>query len=317
MTNSARPCGPDWLHDRLASGGIVFLDGATGTELERRGVPMHEFAWSGACILEHGGVLGKVHEDYIRAGADVIITNTYATARHMLETVGLGDQVAQINRRAVEIALDARDNAADREVAIAGSMSVFLADDHDSRWLEPANLRATCEEQASALAEAGVDLIVLEMLQRAEIESVAIDAALATGLPVWAGISCRARKADGRLTTFDFPDCPFEDVVRMAAAKPVSVLNVMHSEVPDTGPGLDLVRQHWAGVRGAYPNSGYFTRPNWQFVDVITPPELVRAAAGWIAQGAQVIGGCCGIGPAHIRSLTRDLPAIIDTAKAP
>ena len=311
MTDSPRPCGPDWLHDRLAGGGIVFLDGATGTELERRGVPMHEVAWSGACILEHGDVLGQVHEDYIHAGADVIITNTFSTARHMLEPAGLGEQVEAINRRAAEIALQARDRVADRPVAVAGSVAEFLGKTEDPRWLAPAALRATFEEQANTLAEAGVDLIVLEMMQRAEVAEVAIDAALATGLPVWVGMSCRSRNTDGRLMTFDFPDRPFEEVVKMAAAKPVAVLTVMHSEVPDTGPGLDLVRRHWGGVVGAYPNSGYFKMPNWQFVDVITPADLVGAASGWIAQGVQIIGGCCGIGPAHIRALVRELPSAI------
>jgi len=73
------------LEQRLAGGGVVILDGATGTELERRGVPMDGQAWSATANLTHPDVVRSVHEDYIRAGADVIITNTFATARNLLD----------------------------------------------------------------------------------------------------------------------------------------------------------------------------------------------------------------------------------------
>ncbi|HEX5692919.1 MAG TPA: homocysteine S-methyltransferase family protein, partial [Roseiflexaceae bacterium] len=80
------------LQARLDAGQVIMLDGATGTELQRRGVPMHGFAWSAAALDTHPDIVRAVHEDYIRAGADVIITNTFSTARHVLETAGLGDR---------------------------------------------------------------------------------------------------------------------------------------------------------------------------------------------------------------------------------
>ena len=310
--DNARPIGPRWLHERIARGGLIILDGATGSELERRGVGMHAVAWSGACIIEHGDVLRGIHEDYIRAGADIIITNTFSTARHMLEPIGFGDQVERINRRAVEIAREARDNVAKGEVAIAGSMANFLADSHDLYWCKPSILRSTYAEQASALAEAGVDLIALEMLQRPEVAEPAVDAALDTGLPVWAGVSCRAHQNGRGLKAFDYPDQPFEDIVKLVASKPVAVITVMHSEVPDTGPGLEAVRHHWDGWLGAYPNSGYFNPPHWEFVDIVSPQELVDAARHWITQGARIVGGCCGLGPAHVDALKQQLPNFID-----
>jgi S-methylmethionine-dependent homocysteine/selenocysteine methylase len=70
---------------------IVLIDGATGTELQRHGVPMDKVAWSGAAVLTHLDVVRETHEDYIRAGAKVIITNTFGSTRQMLEPAGYGD----------------------------------------------------------------------------------------------------------------------------------------------------------------------------------------------------------------------------------
>ena len=80
MTLSNR-CGPDWLHDKIAAGKTVIIDGAMGTELESRGVPMNPKAWSGAALLTHPDVVRAAHADYIRAGAEVIIANTFAAGR--------------------------------------------------------------------------------------------------------------------------------------------------------------------------------------------------------------------------------------------
>ncbi|MBM3586145.1 MAG: homocysteine S-methyltransferase family protein [Alphaproteobacteria bacterium] len=306
------------LDERLKRGDIIIIDGGTGTELEARGVPMNQVAWCGAANYEHADTLRQVHEDYIRAGADVIITNTFSTARHMLEPAGFGDRVVEANRRAVEIARQARGNAADRPVAIAGSISHFIAGGAggaksvDPKWLKPETLRATFTEQAEALANAGCDLIALEMMMRPERSLPALDAALATGLPVWIGTSCERRKEDGVMTAFNYGDVLYADLldalVERAAGR-AQAMTVMHSLVQDSGPGLDMVRARWKGPTGAYPESGYFTMPNWQFVDVIKPADLVTAARGWIGRGAQIIGGCCGTGVAHVKALKQGLPA--------
>jgi S-methylmethionine-dependent homocysteine/selenocysteine methylase len=306
------------LDERLARGDIIIIDGGTGTELEARGVPMNQVAWCGAANFDHDDVLRGVHEDYIRAGADVIITNTFSTGRHMLEPAGFGDRVVEANRRAVEIAKQARDNVADRPVAIAGSISHFIAGAAhreggvDSKWLRPEVLKATFTEQAETLAEAGCDLIALEMMMVPERAIHAIDAALATGLPVWIGVSCSRSKATGRMISFDYENQPFDahlDAVIGHAAGRAQAINVMHSLVDDTGPGLDMVKARYRGPLGVYPESGYFTMPNWHFHDVISPADLVSAARGWIAQGARIVGGCCGTGVPHIRRLKQDLPA--------
>ena len=92
----------------LAAGKVLVIDGGMGTELQRRGVPMDEVAWSGTAVLSHPEVVRAVHEDYIRAGADVIITNTFGSTRQMLGGAGFGAQVEEVHRRAVALAKEAR-----------------------------------------------------------------------------------------------------------------------------------------------------------------------------------------------------------------
>ena len=155
------------LSRRLADGEVVVIDGGMGTELQARGVPMDDEAWSGVANLTHDQVVREIHEDYIRAGADVIIANTYAAARLPLERAGYRDRVVEANRRAVRAAREARDRVADRPVAVAGSMSLAAAEDVVLRGRpgpSEAELLEHYREQASVLTEAGVDLIALEMI---------------------------------------------------------------------------------------------------------------------------------------------------------
>lgn len=194
-------------------GKVIILDGATGTELQRRGVPMHGFAWSAAALDTHPEIVRAVHEDYIRAGADVIITNSFSTARHVLEPAGLGDRVRALNQRAVTLAQAARENtrenaASGRPVAIAGSISSFRADGTPAEQLV-----ANYNEQAELLTEAGVDLIALEMMYNVEQAVPAIRAALTTGLPTWVGFSCRVAR-DGSVQLLD--GSPFAAGLRQA-----------------------------------------------------------------------------------------------------
>ena len=295
-----RPAGPAWLEAKLAAGGVIVIDGAMGTELQARGVPMHERAWSGVAQLSHPEVVRAIHADYIEAGAEVVITNTFASGRQMLDAAGLADRIATINRRAVEIAFEAREQAAQRPVAVAGSMCEWV--DPESPMAHPERLAAAYREQAGLLAEAGVDLLALEMTCHPVHSGLLVEAALATGLPVWLGASCRTDES-GALVGFDWPRADFETLVAGLAGSGVAVINVMHSTVEDTAKGLAAVRRHWSGPVGGYPESGHFKMPNWQFVDVIEPDDLVREAQGWVESGARIVGGCCGLGVAHVRAL--------------
>ena len=90
---------------------------------------------------------------------------------------------------------------------------------------------------------------------------------------------------------------------RLAALNP-AVITVMHTSPNDTGEALETVRRSWKGPLGVYPESGYFKMPDWQFINVISPDDLVARSKEWRGAGATIFGGCCGIGPDHIRALS-------------
>ena len=294
------------VQNRLEQGKVVILDGATGTELQRRGVPMHGFAWSAAALDTHPDTVRAVHEDYIRAGADVIITNSFSTARHVLEPAGLGDHVRTLNQRAVSLAREARENAAaGRPVAIAGSISSFRANLTSAEQLE-----VSYREQAELLAGAGVDLIALEMMYSAEHVAPSIRAALTTGLPFWIGFSCQV-SGDGAVQLLDGTPLATGLKQSLALLPPLvlgrTAVTIMHTLTEDIASALEIVRQDWSGPMGVYAHSGEWIDPDWQFIDMISPEDYLTAAQGWVKGGTRIIGGCCGIGPEHIRLLKERL----------
>jgi S-methylmethionine-dependent homocysteine/selenocysteine methylase len=294
------------LQQRFDGGEVVILDGATGTELERRGAPMDDAAWDAAALATHPDMVREVHEDYIRAGVDVIITNTFATARHVLEPAGMGGQFRELNIRAVTLAKEARENAADGPVFIAGSISTMSA--HDDHNYEPRaeKARANYREQAEVLAESGVDVIALEMMRDIEQTTYAVEAAVAMGLPVWVGFSCKITE-EGTVVLWD-GEHTLVEALEMIPSLGTSLESIMHTLTEDTPAALREVSECWSGPVGAYPHSGEFIMPNWQFIDMISPEDFATQAQGWLETGVQLIGGCCGIGPEHIRLLKERLP---------
>src|SRR5262249_5476637 len=150
-----------------------------------------------------------VHEDYIRAGAEVIITNTFSAGRWPLEPAGFGGRVEEINRNAVRAAIEARERAGRPDVLIAGSISRTAAVDYDGS-IRPVDVRAVYDEQVAVLADEGVDLIALEMMAAVEHGLPALDAARSTGLPIWLGVSA-TRDLEGRLVCWNNRAVPFED----------------------------------------------------------------------------------------------------------
>ena len=297
------------IERRLQNGGIVILDGGTGTELERRGVPMDPGAWCGPATLKHIDVLESIHRDYIAAGADIITANTFASSRLMLSQAGLADRFEDINRAAVGAAHRARLASGHGGVAVAGSLSHMLpivggaAKTDLARAPSQAQMADAFGELAELLREEGCDLILLEMVYHPDRMVPAFKAATATGLPVWAGFSAR-RGEDGQVLSFaSDKDIPFEETVRVLADFEIAAAGVMHTPSDVVGDAIAIVREAFDGPLTAYPDSGYFKMPQWQFQDVITPDEFLQFAQKWTTTGVQVVGGCCGLSPEHISAI--------------
>ena len=298
------------LAERFSDPRPIILDGAISTELQRLGVPMSADTWSGLAAITHPGVLRELHVEYLRAGAEVIIANTYATAPQHVAEAGYGDRAREINLRSAELALEARE-AADAPAWVAGSLSLMAPGFRRANRQAPLEHAEGLRAQAGWLAEAGVDLLVLEMLRDIEWSNAAMDAALSVGLPVWAGFSC-AIDDRGAVTTQSAAvgePMPFAEALRAVTGRGEMLVGVMHSEIEDTGPGLRCARDVCDAPLGAWPNSGHFEPPYWQFEDLISPEAFADVAERWAKDGVKVIGGCCGLGPEHIQAAAERLRA--------
>jgi len=304
--------GYERLKQRLAAGETIILDGPTGTELQRRGAPMDPGAWCGPATLTYEPLLTQIHADYIAAGADVITANTFASSRLMLARSGLGDSVREINERAIGAALRARDMAPDAAGAVvAGSLSHMVPIREGAAVSDAAQLPSQTEledafhELGGILAGAGCELIILEMMYDPGRITPALDAALATKLPVWFGASAR-RGRDGRpISFYQSDDISLEAVAKMIPQSGIDAAGIMHTSTEIVTDALKAVRGHFGGPLMAYPDSGYFEMPDWRFVDVIAPQRFEAFCRDWIASGVQIIGGCCGLTPDHIRAAVR------------
>ena len=305
----------DRLDSLLQGAGPVILDGANGTELERLGAPMDQDLWCARALADSPDVVRRVHRRYIDAGADIITTNSFSATREAMRRCGLAAQFEDWNRRAARMAREERDRSARAEsVAVAGSVGTygrFAALDRETLY---GHFRA----QAEILVEEGVDLLILETLgSSARTIRAMVSATTDLGVPVWVSLSC-VRDRDSGAVLFGIEESaeaadaavtygPLAEAVREVMSVGGSALLMMHSVRDVTEDAVRVLRGAWSGPVGAYPNAGYWSRPNWTFVDQVTPDEYLADARRWVEAGASIVGGCCGVGVEHIRALAEGL----------
>ena len=300
------------MKQRLDAGEVIILDGATGTELQRRGVEMSPEAWCGPATLDNADLLTQIHLDYIHAGSDVITTNTYAANSMMLTPAGYGTKVKEIVKTAVDAALRAKEQAPKgRNVIVGGSLSHMVphiagTDLVDpERTPPPAQMAESFHELAHLLKEGGVDHIMLEMMYEENRTPLALAAAQSTGLPVWFGLSARRGKS-GKIVSFNLAhESPLEPIIDFIPATGIDVVNVMHTQPQAVNDTIAMVRKKFNGPIGVYPDSGYFEMPDWNFTEVIPANKLEGFYSEWINNGVQLIGGCCGLTIEHIQAAAR------------
>jgi homocysteine S-methyltransferase len=289
---------------RLSVSRPILLDGATGTELNRRGVNIDLPLWSARALLAAPEVLRQIHSDYVRAGAEIVTANTFRLHHRSLAAGGLGESAAVLTRQAVHLARAATLEAAPgRPCFVAGSLAP-LEDCYSPERVPP---QAECErehaEMAQHLAEAGVDLILVETMNTIREAQAATRAARATGLPVLTSFVCRT---DGRLFSGESVSAAVQAVAPMGVVgllinctpsitihEPFAALRASARTQPASPP-----------IQGLYANIGHTDAvAAWSLTEDVSPLEYARRAAGWLRQGANLVGGCCGTTPAHIAAL--------------
>lgn len=271
---------------------ITLLDGPMGTELHRRGVPTPAPGWSAYALTESPAAVSQVHADYAAAGACVHTTNTFRTQpRHFPR-----DWRARVHQ-AVHLAR----GAVPADHRLAGSIAPLL--DCYSPELSPPEPGPEHGLLARALAEEGVDLLLVETFPHIGEGLSAVEQAVATGLPVWASFT------PGHTGSLLSP-AQLAAGARQAAARGASALLVNCLPAARAQDWLQPLLDLDLGLPiGVYANAGHPTEGlGWQS-DAQGTAERAAAeryadlAEAWVAAGARIVGGCCGTGPATIAAL--------------
>ena len=271
----------------------VITDGAWGTQLQQRGLPIGSAPdpWN----LEHPDRVRDVAGGYVEAGSRVILTNTFGASRILLSRHGFDEQVVAINEAGARISVEAARGRAYvfGSVGPTGKMAAMGEISSDA-------LYACYSEQAEALASGGVDGFVIETMSDLDEAAAAVAAASATGLPVVACMTFGSGKGGDRTMMGVTPEQAAERLIGAGA----SVVGANCGQGPE---GMVAVVERLRAASGrpvwAKPNAGLPRIVGGVAVYDETPEAFLAGAAALVRAGAGFIGGCCGTNPEFIRAL--------------
>ena len=275
----------------------LLLDGATGSNLMKRGMPR------GVCtelwIDAHPEILLDLQREYVAAGSDIIYAPTFSANRHTLQREGLGDQVSDLNRRLVALSRQ----AAGGKALVAGDMTTTGVPLEPNGPMEYNRLHEIYREQAAALAEGGADLIVIETMLGIDETAVALEAAREVcDLPVLCSLTVQS---DG--SAYFGGNCV--DAVEELQELGASAAGVNCSCGPEQL--VSLVRNMKAVARIPLlvkPNAGMpAISDDGEAVYPMTAAEFATHMRVLLEAGANLIGGCCGTTPEFIAEMKREL----------
>ena len=295
----------------LNSGETILLDGATGSELENRGIKMDN-SWCATASLEFD-ILKQIHKDYINAGAKIITTNTYASNRMILEVAGVEDKFEDINLAAINAAIQAREECGRDDVLVAGSLShqipyedAFRSQEEKDKYIKkltPEYFQKSFDELAFFLADNGCDFILLELMYRPDRLDIIFDSASKVGLPVWAGFS--SRNKDGLIALTTDYEYSFKKMISNVKHHKLDAVGIMHCDIGVIEESIKELKEVYDLPIMAYPEVAVFKFPHYDMSNVIPPDDYLIEAKKWKDAGAQIIGGCCGTTVEHIKLLNQ------------
>ncbi len=276
----------------ISQGNAILFDGAMGTMIYDKGIYINQ------CFdnlnLTQPRLIEEIQDEYVKAGCDVLETNTFGANRVNLAKYALADKVREINSAGAGIAR----SAAGSTVLVAGSMGPLSTNVEPLGAVTAREAEEAYREQAEALIEAGVDLLILETFDQLEMLEAALAAVLpGKKVPVIAQVSVNE---DG-LTTYG---TSLEQAIRFLNGTAADVIGLNCTVGP--APMLDLLKKM---VRltdkpvSVQPNAGYPRHVGGRNIYMTTPEYLSEYAVQFLSSGAAIIGGCCGTTPKHIRAM--------------
>ncbi|MCP5053130.1 MAG: homocysteine S-methyltransferase [bacterium] len=296
--------------------GVLILDGGLATELEVRGHDLDNHLWSASLLQTDPGAIRGVHRSYLEAGADCIISSSYQASVPGFRSLGLSDQEAiGLMKKATDVANEARDQfiegSSDIETdrlrpLVAGSIGpygAYLADGAEYRGddgVSKQKLREYHEPGWELLTQSRVDLLACETIPSFEEAEVLLELLKQTpGIFAWVSFSCRdgERISDGTSISQCaalFNDCEQVIAVGVNCTAPQYIPSLIR-RIRTAAPGKRVV---------VYPNSGEgYDVENKSWTGTADPLNCSVAAGEWFKSGATLVGGCCRMGPGHIKAI--------------
>jgi S-methylmethionine-dependent homocysteine/selenocysteine methylase len=297
---------------------LIVFDGGTGREIERRGGPFRQPEWSALALYEDPALVQRVHESYLEAGASAITTNSYAVIPFHLGLERYKKDSKRLLNLSVDLAHQARGSK--KDVSIIGSIPPMCGSYEPEKFDK--TLAATLVRDFLKAYRDKVDILLLETIgsvEEAEFYLTIIFHEMPTWkktIPVWISF-CMAVDCGIKQTPHLLTGASISDAVRYLTSKgllnpeatPVILVNCCDVRLV-TNSIQQMVAEVPRSIRvGAYPNAFSIPPPDaanhtLREVDFNTTPELFKERCmEWVACGATVLGGCCGVGPAHIRAI--------------
>lgn len=289
---------------------ITLLDGGMGQELVARADRDPGPLWATRVMVDHPGLVKAIHDDYFDAGASVATTNTYNILHDRLTRDGLDPLFHALHLRALAEAHEARARAG--RGIIAGSMGP-LGESYRPDLTPPVAVSAPQYAEKARLMAAHVDVILIETMSSLDLARGALIGAQAAGRPVWLSVSVDDR--DGTKLRSGEPVAGLREVLEAAPAAAV----LANCSMPEAMEAALSVLKTLGLPFGAYANG--FSQisglplpdddeaPDYTHRHDLTPEKYADFALRWVAMGAALVGGCCEVGPAHIRHLAERLRA--------
>jgi 5-methyltetrahydrofolate--homocysteine methyltransferase len=287
--------------ERLQSGEVLVLDGATGTNLQRRGLPigMPSDLW----VLDNPEGVMQLHRDFLQAGSDILLTDTFGSSRLHLGHAGLVERFEQTNRRAVQLASQVVEGT---PALVGGSLGPL------GEMLEPygplpeAEAHKAYAEQARILAEEGVDLLVVEtQFDLNEARAAIRGAKSVCDLPVVCSFSY------DRGTRSMMGVKPAQAGKELADEGIVAVGINCGRSLEDNFKALNELRAATGLPIWFKPNAGMpRTDEEGRLHYDVTPEMMAEQVPQWVAAGARLVGGCCGTSPEHLAAIARATRAV-------
>ncbi len=286
--------------EKLTSAGPVVTDGAWGTQLQQRGLPV------GACPdawnLTQPAKVEEVARAYVDAGSQIILTNTFGANRFILARHHLADQAAEINRAGVELSLRAAEGRAAVFASVGPTGVVLMMGE-----VSEDQLKAAFVEQVQAIAQAGAAGIVVETMSDPAEAAVAVAAAHETGLPV---VACMTFDSGAKKDRTMMGTTPEQAAERLTAAG----ADVIGS---NCGQGIAGIVDVCRRLRSATDrpiwikaNAGLPENIDGKTIYRQTPAEFAGFVPQLIEAGASFLGGCCGTSPDFIRAVAEKLKSL-------